>query len=439
MKEALPSVLRPRKKFGLRAAIGGPIGLWLPDRKHWAQLSWVLVGKFALLLANAAVMLFLANRLELRTYGLLVVTISGQLLISRFLMMGVDAGMLRLTAIPELRARSREIVTAGLILIVCSSSVLLAAFLLVAPALSWSAVPVWVVACIVTGAVGTSLVDYGYSFRLARQEYSYATLAQGGTATLRLGVTTLAALVLPAYTLAVFIAYHGASLLSGLAQSLVIGRTTQRPDRALIRRLLRYSLWQGKSNVIVIFSLYLGTFLLMALKQPEATAIFGLGLTLSLGFFAIFTAYSEYLLVQVRQVEHVKTLPEFVRRAFTGALILIIACVPVVFLVAKFVPWFLGREWLEVVPIFAYLAASMLLLILQAPLEAVCHYFLRPQAVTISWIVRAVLIGVAGLILAPRMGATGAAIAQLIGSGLGLLVLSFFVARLLRSGIEVDG
>jgi O-antigen/teichoic acid export membrane protein len=237
----------------------------------------------------------------------------------------------------------------------------------------------------------------------------------------------------------VFVAYHGASLLSGLAQTLLLTRVSQRPDRALIKRLLRYSFWQGKANVIVIFSLYQGTFLLMVLKQPAATGIFGLGLTLSLGFFAIYTAYSEYLLVRIRAVEHIKDLPRFLTHAMTGAVILILACVPVVIAVAMLMPWFLGPEWLEAVPIFLYLAASMVLLIFQAPMVAACHYLLRPQLATLGWVMRAVLIGAVGLILAPQMGATGVAIAQLIGSALALLVLGSLVIGSLRSATAVDG
>jgi O-antigen/teichoic acid export membrane protein len=439
MTQALPSTVKPDKKFRLRATIGDTISLWSPVRNRGAELSWVLVGKFALMGANAAVMLFLAHRLDLKTYGLLVVTISGQLLISRILMSGVDAGMVRLTAITELRSRSSEVVAAGLMWIVRTSIILLLVFLLALPVLSRFAVPGWVLASIVAGTIGTSLVDYGYSYRLARQEYLLAAFSQGGTALWRLLLTTLAAVVLPAYAMAVFVAYHGASLLSGLAQTAPIAKQSQlRPDRKIIKRLLRYSFWLGMANVIVILSLYQGTFLLMLLKQPAATGIFGLALTLSLGFFAIYQAYSEYLLVRVRSVEHIKDFRRFIKRAVSGALILMLACVPVVFAIAILMPRFLGPEWLEVVPIFVYLAASMVLLILQAPLVAACHYFLRPQLVTFGWVLRTVLIGVAGITLAQQLGATGVAIAQLIGSALALLVLSLLVAGSLRSATAID-
>lgn len=438
MTRALPSTIKAKKR--LWAAIGGPVGLWSTLTKGGGELSWVLAGKFALMGANAALMLFLAKRLDLKTYGLFVIAISAQLLISRMLMMGVDAGMVRLMATPDLRSREQEVVIAGLVVMVCTSGALLVVWLLAVPLLAPFGIPGWFITCIVVGSIGTALVDYGYSFRLAHHQYPSAALSQGGTALWRLGITTIAVTLLVAPPASVFMAYHGASLCSGLIQTLLIANVSWRwPDRSLIQRLLRYSFWMGKANVIVIFSLYQGTFLLMFLKDSAATGLFGLGLTLSLGFFAIYNAYSEYLSVRVRSVEHVKDLPRFIRRAVAAAIILMLACVPVVFVVATLIPWFLGPEWREVVPIFVYLSASMVLTILQAPLVAACHYLLKPQLITFGWVIRVILIGVAGIILASQTGAIGVAIAQPIGSALALLILSWLAIGSMRYAMKVDG
>ena len=439
MNQALSSTVQSKNR--LWAAIGGPIGLWSQLRKGGAELSWVLSGKFTAMAANALLMLFLAERLDLKTYGLLVITISGQLLISRLLLIGVDTGMIRLSATPELRSREREVVTAGLLIIFSTSVVLIVVALLSGPLLSRFDIPGWVIACIVFGSIGTALVDYGYGFRLAHHQYPLAALAQGGTALLRLGITSIAIVSLGANPFAVFLAYHGASLCSGLFQTLIIATGNWLgPDKSLRQRLLRYSLWQGKANVVVIFTLYQGTFLLMFLKEQAETGIFGLALTLSLGFFAIYNAYCDYLLARIRSVEHVRALPSFVRHTLLVGLFLIVACVPVVFALAKLLPRFLGPEWLEVVPVFVYLAASMLLLILQAPLEAACHYLMKPHLVTFGWAARAVFVGVGGAIFASTtLQATGVAIGQLIGAVLGLIVLSYVVVATLRSATKVEG
>ena len=438
MTQALPSTIKAKNR--LWAAIGGPIGLWSTLSKGGTELAWVLGGKFTLMGANAVVMLFLAERLDLQLYGLLVITISGQLLISRCLLVGVDVGMIRLIALPDLRSHKREVVTAGLVIMAFTSAILLFVSLFAMTRLLPFGMPAWVVGCIVVGSIGTSVVDYGYGFRLAHLEYRLAALAQGGTGLLRLAATGIAVMT-TANPVAVFLAYHGASLCSGLIQTLIIiSSSWQRPDKPLIQRLLRYSLWQGKANVVVIFSLYQGTFLLMLLKEQAETGIFGLALTISLGFFAIYNAYGDYLLARIRSIEHVKALPSFVRQTLFAGLLLILACVPIVFALSKLLPWFLGPEWVEVTPVFVYLAASMLLLILQAPLEALCHYLMKPHLVTFGWVVRAVLIAISGVILASMttMKATGVAIGQMLGATLGLAVLSYVVAGVLRTATNAE-
>lgn len=406
---------------------------WPGVRNRAGELSRVLSGKLSLMGANAVLMLFLAQRLDLQTYGILVITISGQLLISRFLMMGIDAGMIRLRGLPELRGRSTEIVMAGLVVMAGSTLILLLLCLVSTPALIWLGVPIWIPAFIIVGAVGTSLVDYGYSFRLARHEYTLSAVAQGGTAVFRLALTTLTAILLPAQTILVFAAYHGASLLSGLFQTVLLsnGRRIW-PERSLIRRLLSYSRWVGKANIVFIFSLYQGTFLLMLWDSPAATGIFGLALTLSLGFFAIFNAFFEYLLARITSVDSPAGLRRFIRQAFAASVLLSLGCIPVAFIVTLVIPRVLRTELSEVIPVFWYLAASMVFLILQAPFEAACHYLMRPQLVSFNWLMRAVFIAAAGVLMVPSMGALGAAMAQLAGSALAAGVLTILVMGRLR-------
>jgi len=353
--------------------------------------------------------------------------------------MGVDHGMMRLITTPELLARKKNIVTAGLVTIAFASGVLLLIASLLFPLFSRFAIPGWTIACIVVGSIGTALVDYGYSFRLARLEYRLAAVAQGGTALWRLAVTTIAALTIP-NPVVVFFVYHGASLLSGVLQTLLIaGSSWSHPDRSLILKLLRYSFWQGKANIIVIFSLYQGTFLLILLNQQAETGIFGLALTVSLGFFAIYNACSEYLLARVRAVEHISALPSFLTLTLVSASMLILACAPVVFGLAVLLPWLLGPEWHEVMTVFVYLAVAMVSLIIQAPLEAACHYLLKPKLILFGWLSRAGLAGILGFILAPTMGATGAAVAQMVGFALGLVVLSYLFFASFRSAARAAG
>jgi O-antigen/teichoic acid export membrane protein len=116
------------------------------------------------------------------------------------------------------------------------------------------------------------------------------------------------------------------------------------------------------------------------------------------------------------------------KRTTAAALVLMLGCVPIVFVIAVLMPWFLGPQWHEV-SVFIYLSASMILVILQAPLVAVSQYLLKPHLITVGWVMRAIFILIAGIILAPQMGALGAAIAQLIGTALALIVLGWLVVR----------
>jgi O-antigen/teichoic acid export membrane protein len=106
--------------------------------------------------------------------------------------------------------------------------------------------------------------------------------------------------------------------------------------------------------------------------------------------------------------------------------------------IAALIPWVLAPEWREV-PIFVLLSASMVLLIFQAPLVAASQYLLKPHLITLGWVLRVIFIGIAGLILAPQTGAIGASIAQLIGSAVALIVLSWLVVNSLRTAIHAGG
>jgi O-antigen/teichoic acid export membrane protein len=418
-----------------------PVQGWRKVRRQAEELLWVLGGKFGLMGANATLMLLLAERLALETYGLLVTVISAQLLISRVVMLGVDAGMIRMRTLPELRQHTSAVVHAGLVVMWYTTAVLVLSALVVAwlwPASAPLRLPLWVLAAIVGGAVGTALVDYSYSFHLAQLYYRAAALVQSGTALARLGMTVGAVWLFPKNAPVIFLSYTSVSFFSGVAQvAALLRRQGQWPTRALVGRLLRYSAWQCVTNVIVVFSLYQGTFLLTVLGYRSATGLFGLGLTLSLGFFAVYNAFIEYLLPRGARVEHIHALPRFLGRACSLAGMLAVAGILVAGLIGRLVPWLLRPELHGVVPIFYWLSASMLLLILQCPFEVACHYLLHPQLVVLTWTLRAISIVLFSIVLMPTKGAMGVALAQLAGTALASLTLLGLVLVQMRSALRV--
>jgi O-antigen/teichoic acid export membrane protein len=400
-------------------------------RHRAGELAWVMAGKFGMMGANAALMLLLAERFDLPTYGQFVTMISGQLLLSRAIMPGIESGVTRLRALDEYERREDELIRAGLRIIfrLCA----LASLFAVGICLAWELLHephwmVWLTAAIVVGAAGTALVDYSYSVHLARLKYREAASAQGGTALLRLVAIAPVALFWPQYAPLVFLLYPLVTLLSGLLQTrlLRLKRVGLIDPRAL-RELLQYSGWQAVTNVAAVLSLYQGTFVLNLYGQQTATGLFGLGLTLSQGFFAINNAYTEYLLPRAVTALNLDELRWFLRRAFVGAFLLALAGVPVTLALGRMTK-LLKPELHAVKPIFYCLAAAMLLLIFQAPLSAAFHYLLRPHLLTLGWGLLVVCTGTLSLILARTQGAWGAAVGQLTGTTLAMLLLAVMLA-----------
>ncbi len=432
-------------KPGTRAAsvgVGG--GPWAALRDRGGGLVWVLGGKFALLGGNAVLLLLLARAFDIFIYGLMVTVIGAQIFLSRVLMLGVDSGMVRLRTVPALRHRSRDVVPSGLRVLRFTAGALAAvtlaamplAVLVVRP--RW---PVWALAAIATGAIGTALVDYVYYYRLSELNYRAAALGQAGTALARLILTAAALVLFPRHPAAAFFAYAGTSLLSGLLQLALMPRYAfGRADKALTWRLLRFSAWQAGADIAGALSLHQGTFLLVFLGQREATGPFGLALTLSLGFFAVSQAFFQFSYPRIVRVQSPERLPSALLRTMAAALGLALACVPVIVVIGRFVPRLLRPEYHGVTPVFYWLAGSMLLMLVQAPLIAACLYLLRPNLLLLGLVMRVIFIGALGFLLAPSGGALGAAQAQFAGTALGLFflaVLSSVGLRLARADVRL--
>jgi O-antigen/teichoic acid export membrane protein len=179
--------------------------------------------------------------------------------------------------------------------------------------------------------------------------------------------------------------------------------------------------------------MYVGTFILVLLGQPAAAGLFGLSLTLSMGFIVIYQAYGEYLYPRVAQVESLQALARFLRHSLMATVGVIVACLPVGLAIGVLVPRVLRTELHSVVPIFYCVGASFLLLIFLCPLKLACHYLLRPHFLFIGASLRVVLVAILGSILAAGMGAMGMAIAQLAGTAISILVLALLFAGSLRS------
>lgn len=396
-----------------------------------------MAGKGALLGANGVLLIFLARKLSVESYGQMVAFIGAQILISRVLLLGVDNGLIRLRTLPDLRARDQEVISAGLLVLAytCGALGLVAlgggSFLHGSSRSLW---PAWEAGGVTVGSIGTALVDYGYAYHLTRLSYRAAAFVQGGTAIVRLVATALAALLTSSGTHLVFFVFAGVSFLSGLLQAgFLTQRNHVRPAADVVTRLLRYSLWQAGASVTAVLSLYQGTFLLILINRRSEAGIFGVGLTLSLGFFGIYVAFYEYFFPRMVRTASLGLLSQVLGRTLVGAMFVILGCLALIVVIGKLTPYLVKPALWGGVPVFYWLSASMLLLILQAPFEAVCQYLLRPNLVVFVWVFRVLCAAVLGLALAPAWGAVGAAVAQTLASAIGLIAIVLLALTASRS------
>ena len=399
---------------------------WSMAGPHGQPLAWMLGGKLALIGSNAGLTLILANVLTPELYGVLVAAIGLQLLVSRAMLAGVETGVMRFQTLDRARAVGR----AGLMIIAAATTTISLGALGIALAWSWSEIPRSGLTVLIAGALGTALVDYGYHYLLANLEFRSAAAVQGGTALVRMLATGLAAILTGGHAMVTFITYAGVTLVSGALQAAaVVGKSTERPSRDLARRLLLYSVWLGVSNALVVLSLYEGMFLLLRMDHPVEAGIFGLALTLSLAFFALYNAFYEYAVARIVGVTSGDAARRFVVRSSVAALALCLACAPVIGLVGLVIPHLVGPEFSGVVTVFLLLAASMLVLVLQAPLEAASHALLRPHLVLVGWGIRVTAIALLVWYIAPAGTALDVALAQVAA---GLVAAGVLLALVLK-------
>ncbi len=411
-----------------------PVAAFSGIRGRAAELGWVFLGKLALIGANAVLMFLLAEVMELKLYGVLVAAISGQLLLSRFFLLGVDFGMIRLRTLPESSEAGRNVVSAGLFVIYYAA----AAWGLIVVALGivsfWFPVPTWLVGSIYLGGIGTAFVDYYYCYRLSEQQYRAAGLVQSGMGITRLILSGAAVLLIPAFPYLVFIVYPGATLIAGLALIADLAwRHRLRPEKIHVWPLLRFSLWLGAANVAALLSLYLGTFLLLGFGLEAENGILGLCLTLSMGFFAVYNAFGEYVSARIARLESAKAIPGFLATWLGVGLAIAVACIPIAFAMGVLIPRFLPPEFAGMSGTLYLLSASMLMLLVQAPLQCACVYLLRPNFVVFGWVIRVLFAGVLTVVLARGWGAFGAAVAQLVASIAAWAAFAVFVIVGVRS------
>lgn len=419
------------------------------SRRKWREggLLWTLAGRATLLGANTLLLLFLAHAMPVASYGVFVVLIGAQLLLSRFLLLGIDSSLIRFFTLDDLRLKSDQVFQAGLSVIFRMWLVLLPGSAILAVAMPRFTrephVPGAILA-VTFGSLGLALVDYCYARWLSGLSYRGAALAQGGTAIARAALTCSIFICFPARPVLVFLTYAGVSVVSGLGQMLLFTRGSWTPDRALMWRLIRYSGWQAAANIFAMINLNQGSFELGFFKGKSAAGAFAVGLTLSLSLFAVYNAFFAYALPHAVRLTSRSELNSFLARFVLLALLLASLCVPLVWAAGRLAPSFFPTENGAAITAFDYLAASVLLAVIQAPLEALSQRLLQPRLILTCWLARVVFSGSLGIALilsaqTAEQAAVRAAFAQFAGAVPALVLLAVLVSYAVRTAKRAQG
>ncbi len=401
-----------------------------------AGLSWVVLGKVALMAANTALLLFLAARLPLAAYGMFVAVAGAQVILSRAVLAGTDGGTVRLSS-GTTGFTLPECIGAGVAILrrTATAAVLCALAATIVP-LPW---PRWVPLVVAAGGIGVALVDFGYYCRLARLDYRAASVVQGGMGALRLVAVVAVQTMWPSHSNAVFVAYAAGSLAAGLIQVRAASRGSSRPSRAAVRHLFRYSSWQAAASLLLTGAMHVGTFVLLGLALRETAGVFALGLSLSLPFSFLYNAYYEFLLPRISRVPDAAALGRAVLLWAGVALALVAACVPVAAAAGLVFPLLFRPEQLVAIPVFYWLAASNAVLLVQAVFDAASHSLLRPAYIATACAVRLAATALAVFALGRDGNAVRAGMGQFLAAGAALAVISALVAvRLRRRAAEPE-
>ncbi len=397
--------------------------LMTAGRRLAVRAGPLLLGKSVLLLGNALLLIVLGRRLPAFSFALITTVFSAQMILSRILLFGVDVSALRL----QWTAEDSNLVrgaAARILLCAVSATAFLSVAVTVAGQLGvWIGSVWWLPLMIAAGAIGLAFIDYAYWQYLARLNYARAALLQGGSAFLRAALGIWAVLAGWSNPFRIVALLVGIPLVIGLAANRGEFSLARRARFSEVRKLLRYSGWQAVSTVFGTISLQFGAPLLWSLRKPVDAAIIGFAAMIGTGGAIASQAMQEFLISRAAQLSQ-STVSVFLRKA--TALSVLSAAVLLGALVVAFdqMARLMDPRLSSKPAVFWLISFSLAVYLLHAPLEAVCHYLLRPSLIVISRGARVLIAVGLGFHLGASQGAPGVALAQLIAAVCSLFLLA---------------
>jgi O-antigen/teichoic acid export membrane protein len=274
---------------------------------------------------------------------------------------------------------------------------------------------------IVGVAVHTSLMSV-LQVRQRFRRLAVVTLYKNGTRVLLFGGLIAAGAVTVSATVGIYAAAALAS--AGLALLSVSARFTLRPgvDRGVLKELVDVNKWM----FVVMFAHFGGRidiFMLSSLSTPEQVGQYTVAFQLCVAVAVLGQSLVTTLLPRVSALDDPGQMQTYLRTCLRLVPLALVPLAAAFALSGWLIPWLLGESYADAAPVFnIVLTSSLITLVANMPLMLLFPLG-RVDVIAIGTLTQVVLRVALNLVLIPRHGALGAALADVTGRVLPTLVM----------------
>lgn len=185
-----------------------------------------------------------------------------------------------------------------------------------------------------------------------------------------------------------------------------------RPKKGVYMELLRFSGWVGVNRIISSLSGRLDIQMLAAMAGATATGIYSISSKLALFIVVLTSSFSSVLAPRLAAFGDKETEKRYILKAFFTTIPIICGVVIWIAVARPFVVTLFGSKYLEAVPVFQALAASMIPFILTAPsVSAIIYAIKKPVYIGIFSFFQLAALFSLNLFFIPRLGPFGPTVA----------------------------
>ena len=296
------------------------------------------------------------------------------------------------------------------------------------PVLHWNPV-IGMLAVLWAGA--RALLDTLRSSLLAQQDFWRTAILSVASA--MTGLAALAVVMLTGeFTVTRILIAHTLGLFLGALVSVpLLGHARTDFVRSInARALLSYARWPAISEMLRLSQTNLGAPMLVALVGSTQAGLFGLGRYPAYVFDVIAVSLYQFWLARAVDVGDRNAMRGYVRRQIRWAVLLGIGMVALSIVIQPLLP-LLDAELATAGPLFIVSTCDFAILLLIRPIETVFHGLRLPRVELLQRSIGLPVLLIMALLMVPRWGAMGMAVAQVATSVISFIFGSFLVRRAL--------